>query len=196
MIGGHLNWRCVPLKCPCKSWVWYNYSCTDSSISVNCTLCCFSLRWYPCQKIFRCLFLKQHRGYTRENIYHCIPLNETFLKSGLFPTLFDQCSGASISRLLHPLYGHETCTKMSTFMSATQWYWVLFKGVEKKVKIKIYPPCFENEFFRKISLRGLQWYNSYYILPCIPLYSVGEKNAWKFSDGDTALIEDGFIIVY
>ena len=31
-------------------------------------------------------------------------------------------------------------------------------GTEKKLKIKIYPPCLEKVFFRKISLRGLQWY--------------------------------------
>ena len=33
----------------------------------------------------------------------------------------------------------------------------LREGTEKKMKIKIYPPCFEKVFFRKTSLRGLQW---------------------------------------
>ena len=35
------------------------------------------LRWDPCQKIFRCLFLQHHRGYIyKREIYHCNPLNE------------------------------------------------------------------------------------------------------------------------
>ena len=52
-------------------------------------------------------------------------------------------------------------------------------GTEKNLKTKIYPTCFEKVFFRKNSLRGLQWY----ILPhAYILYGIGEKNVWKFSD--------------
>ena len=45
-------------------------------------------------------------------------------------------------------------------------------GTEKNLKIKIYPTCFEKVFFRKNSLRGLQWY----IFPMHILYGIGEKN--------------------
>ena len=38
-------------------------------------------------------------------------------------------------------------------------------GTDKNLKIKIYPPCFEKVFFRKISLRGLQWYILSYVYP-------------------------------
>ena len=53
-------------------------------------------------------------------------------------------------------------------------------GYRKNLKIKIYPPCLEKEFFIKSSLRGLQWHS--YIFPCkhIP-YGVG------VSDGEITL---------
>ena len=44
-------------------------------------------------------------------------------------------------------------------------------GTEENLKIKIYPTCFEKVFFRKNSLRGLQWY----IFPLDILYGIGEK---------------------
>ena len=47
------------------------------------------------------------------------------------------------------------------------------RGCRKKnLKIKIYPPCFEKVFIRKISLRGLQWYIFSLVYPC----GVGEIN--------------------
>ena len=50
-------------------------------------------------------------------------------------------------------------------------------GTGKNLKIKFYPTCFEKEFFRKNSLRGLQWY----IFPLNILYGIGEKNVCKSS---------------
>ena len=57
-------------------------------------------------------------------------------------------------------------------------------GTGKNLKIKIYPTCFEKVFFRKNSLRGLQWY----VFPLHILYGIGEKMSAKFSDGETALL--------
>ena len=83
---------------------------------------------------------------------------------------------------LHTPYGHEICTKVSIFRSAMIWHWVLFKeGYRKNLKIKIYPPCFEQVFFRKISLRGLQWYN---IFPLVyPLWCWRNKRLKIFWQG-------------
>ena len=75
-----------------------------------------------------------------------------------FSNLF-WCSGASIYRVLHPPTDMKLAPKCL-------FSWVLrndiefyLRGVQKKnLKIKIYPPCFEKVFFRKISLRGLQWH--------------------------------------
>ena len=57
-------------------------------------------------------------------------------------------------------------------------------GTGKNLKIKIYPTCFEKVFFRKNSLRGLQWY----IFPLHILYGIGEKNVCNLPDGETPLI--------
>ena len=60
----------------------------------------------------------------------------------------------------------------------------LWGGTEKNLKIKIYPTCFEKVFFRKNSLRGLQWY----IFPLDILYGIGEKRSANLPDGETPLI--------
>ena len=56
-------------------------------------------------------------------------------------------------------------------------------GTEKKSENQNLPPCFEKVFFRKISVRGLQWH----ISPLYTPYGVGEINVWKFTDRDTTL---------
>ena len=57
-------------------------------------------------------------------------------------------------------------------------------GTEKNLKIKIYPTCFEKVFFRKNSLRGLQWY----IFPCISSTVLEKKTSANLPDGETPLI--------
>ena len=93
-----------------------------------------------------------------------------------FSDLF-RCSGTSISRFLHPL----RTWNLHQSVYFQECYDMTLRQESENQNL---PPCFEKVFFRKISLRGLQWYILSHVYPlwCWKI------NVWKFSDSDPTLI--------
>ena len=99
---------------------------------------------------------------------------------------FFWCSRTLISWLLHPLRTWNLYQSVY-FQKCYDNYDIEFylRVVQKKNENQNpLPPCFEKMFFRKISLRGLQWC----IFSLVYRHGVGEINVWNMFGRDPPLM--------
>ena len=86
----------------------------------------------------------------QEHIYN-VPEVDFFLSFSVFQDIDILASTPPMDLKLAP-----KCLFSGVLQYDIEFY--LRGGVQKNLKIKNYPPCFEKVFIRKISFRGLQWY--------------------------------------